>query len=52
MTLHRPEKRSKTYDGKVLERLRAAGADDAILAGWQDIVRTDIEAEADEDEFS
>lgn len=42
----------KSEDGAVAERLRSAGADAAVMARWNDIVRQDIRAEADEDEFS
>jgi len=45
-----PELKSDT--GLVADRLRAAGANDAVMAKWTEIVHTDIRAEADEDEFS
>ena len=41
----------KRADGPVAERLHAAGADDAILRRWSDIVQQDIQAESDDEEF-
>lgn len=41
----------KSADGAVAERLRAAGADVEIIARWHDIVRQNIQAESDDDEF-
>ncbi len=41
----------KTHDGPVRERLLAAAASDAVLAAWDDLVRQEIEAEDDADEF-
>lgn len=42
----------KTPTGPVLDRLRAAGADDRVIAEWNRLVATPIEAPADEDEFA
>jgi hypothetical protein len=41
----------KHTSGLVVDRLKASGAESAILALWQEIVATEIEPEDDEDEF-
>jgi hypothetical protein len=41
----------KQVDGPVQERLQTMGAAADVLAAWEKIVRQDIEAESDEDEF-
>jgi hypothetical protein len=41
----------KTIEGPVRDRLVAAGASDDVLAAWDDVVRQEIEAEDDADEF-
>ena len=42
----------KTKSGPVRDRLEAAGAVPAVIAGWENLVAQRIEAEEDEDEFS
>jgi hypothetical protein len=41
----------KREDGPVMERLKASGADDAILARWRGIVAQDIQPEDDDAGF-
>lgn len=41
----------KTSRGAVRDRLEAAGADEAVLAAWDDVVLQEIRAEDDEGEF-
>jgi hypothetical protein len=41
----------KQVDGPVQERLHAIGSAPDVLAAWKKIVRQEIEAESDEDEF-
>jgi hypothetical protein len=41
----------KDNSGQVVDRLKASGAEPAVLALWQEIVATEIEPEDDEDEF-
>lgn len=41
----------KVSDGSVRERLLAAGVSEEVLAAWDDLVRQEIEAEDDADEF-
>lgn len=41
----------KSAEGLVLDRLRAAGADEETLAEWRRLVATEIEAPDDADEF-
>jgi hypothetical protein len=41
----------KRNSGLVVDRLKASGAEPAILTLWQEIVATEIEPEDDEDEF-
>jgi len=44
-----PELKNET--GAVKERLQEAGADESVLAVWQELVEQDIEAEDDDEEF-
>jgi hypothetical protein len=41
----------KIADGQVLERLRAGGADEAVIAAWNQVVVMDIEPEDEDDKF-
>lgn len=41
----------KTLDGPVTARLREAGADEAVMAVWRDLVAQEIQQETDDDEF-
>jgi hypothetical protein len=41
----------KSMTGPVSERLRAAHADENVLAVWREIVDTEIQPEDEEDEF-
>lgn len=41
----------KTEEGPVLERLQAAGADEEVLAAWNELVAQDIQAEDEDDKF-
>lgn len=42
----------KSHDGLVRDRLTAAAAPEKVLAAWDDLVRQEIEAEDDADEFN
>lgn len=41
----------KSHDGSVRERLTVANVSDEVFAAWDDLVRQEIEAEDDADEF-